>query len=178
MSRDTYKLGHKESVHVVSVGIVAARMLHRRMETMMAIVDESFSAKIEAGRHQFHISIFQHIVDHPFVFFWQNGARRINDVAARCALCTQAIDGREQKFALQIVAALNVHFGFGRFHAGILGNDASSRARCIDQNTIEATHYALEFGSVFATDDRVHDAQSMEVANDGFDAILVRIVRE
>lgn len=111
ISRDTYKLGHEESIHVVGMGVVAARMLHRRMETMMAIVDKSFSAKVETRRHQFHISIFQHIVDDPFVFFGQDGTRRINDVTASCALCTQAINGREQEFALQIVAALNVHFG-------------------------------------------------------------------
>ena len=88
--------------------IETAAQVQRGVQLQAAEFGQARLAEVQAGRHEFDVTLFQGIVDHLLAFVHQNRTGRIDQVATAFRVCVQRIDGGQQKLLLQIGVLFDV----------------------------------------------------------------------
>lgn len=112
------------------------------------------------------------------LFLNGNGTRRIDNVTTSLAGMINRVDGSQEKLLLEmgeLQEILLISVGLDR---GILGNDTSTRAWGIEQDSVKATHDPGELTRIVVAYDDVPRAQSVNVTNQTLGTLLAGIVRE
>lgn len=151
---------------------------HRGVEPEVSIIHKTLRPKFQTGVDQFDVAFLQREIHDPLVFFRQNRAGRVHDVSPARGIRVYRIDSRQNQLPLEVVTPLDVLLVFARFHALVFRDHAGSGTGRVQQHSVEALHDVAELPSVDGSDDRIHDAHAVKIADDGFNAIFVDVVGE
>ncbi len=88
------------------------------------------------------------------------------------------VDRREEELFLEVREAQEVSWGFTRFDARVLGDDAGAAAGGVEEHAVEAADEGGEGARVVRGDNGVAGAEAVDVADEGLGAAGVAVVGE
>ncbi|KAL0941007.1 uncharacterized protein CTRU02_203770 [Colletotrichum truncatum] len=105
-----------------------------------------------------------------------HGTCRVNDVTARLAVVVDRVNSSKDKLLLGVREQHEISLRLVGLDASILGNDTGTRARGIEQDTVETAHGLRELTSVVVGDDDVASTQTVNVTDQTLGTLLAGIV--
>lgn len=171
------EFGDEEAVYVVAVGVVAAGEAHAGVEGLAAEAGEAFLPEGEVGLDELDVGpALEGVLDDGLILLDCDGTGRVHDVAARLGVVGDGVDCGEDQLLLDVRQLHEVELRLVGLDAGVLGDDASARARGIEQDSVKAAHGLGELPSVVVGDDDVGGTEAVNVTNETLGTSLVGIV--
>ena len=155
-----FKLGDKETVHVVHVWIDPPREVELVREDLAAVAREAGHTEPEFSVDEANVGpLAERVVHNGLVFVDHDGAGRVDEIPTRLRVCLDTVDRAQDELLLKVSEEREVAFGllqkmkhrtsalwrqiyvtrtyFARLHFSIFSDDARSTAWRVKEHPVE-----------------------------------------